>query len=133
MFLSRKTATGPHTRTSPSTGYSAAKDWYVPIRTSMNAIANGGVRVLIPNGVDCDRFSPGPDARATLGLPRDRLIVLMVSALIPSKFVDIGIDAVSLVPDGHLVVAGTGSLRQSLEARATKLLPGRFHTSFGAT
>jgi len=50
----------------------------------------------------------------------------MVSALIPSKFVDIGIDAVSLVPDGHLVVAGTGSLRQSLEARATKLLPGRF-------
>ena len=81
---------------------------------------------LIPNGVDCDRFGPGPDARATLGLPRDRLIVLMVSALIPSKFIDIGIDAVSLVPDGHLVVAGTGSLRQSLEARATKLLPGRF-------
>ena len=44
----------------------------------------------------------------------------MVSALIPSKFVDIGIDAERLVPDGHLVVAGTGSLRQSLEARATK-------------
>src|ERR1017187_479313 len=40
---------------------------------------------LIPNGVDCNRFSPGPSRRQQFGLPTDRLVVLMVSALIPSK------------------------------------------------
>ena len=68
---------------------------------------------LIPNGVDCNRFSPGPGDRAAFGLPRDRLVILMVSALIRSKFIDSGIDAVSQLPDAHLVVAGTGALRQT--------------------
>ena len=66
---------------------------------------------LIPNGVDCSRFSPGPGERGAFGLPKDRLVVLMVSALIPSKFIDVGIEAVSQIPDAHLVVAGTGPLR----------------------
>ena len=81
---------------------------------------------LIPNGVDCGRFSPGPGEREAFGLPKDRLVVLMVSALIPSKFIDVGVEAVSQIPDAHLVVAGTGPLRHALEAKAAKLLPGRF-------
>ena len=81
---------------------------------------------LIPNGVDCNRFSPGPGDRAAFGLPRDRLVILMVSALIPSKFIDSGINAVSKLSDAHLVVAGTGPLRQILETKAAKLLPGKF-------
>jgi len=81
---------------------------------------------LIPNGVDCDRFKPGEAQRETFGLPPDRLIVLMVSALIPSKRVELGIDAVSRVPNAHLVVAGDGPLREPLEALAARRLAGRF-------
>ncbi len=81
---------------------------------------------LIPNGVDCDRFSPGPAQRQEFGLPRDRLIVLMVSALIPSKRVDVGIEAVSYVSNAHLVVAGDGPMRQAVDVAAAKFLPDRF-------
>jgi glycosyltransferase involved in cell wall biosynthesis len=81
---------------------------------------------LIPNGVDCERFKPGADQRELFGLPADKLIILMVSALIPSKRVDVGIDAVSEIPDAHLVVAGDGPLRRTIEDIAAKALPGRF-------
>jgi glycosyltransferase involved in cell wall biosynthesis len=81
---------------------------------------------VIPNGVDTARFKPGASQRATFGLPADRLIVLMVSALIPTKRVEAGIEAVSRIPDAHLVVAGDGPLRQAVTARAAALLPGRF-------
>ena len=43
---------------------------------------------LIPNGVDCDRFQPGPSQHREFGIPEDRLIVLMVSALSPGKRID---------------------------------------------
>ncbi len=81
---------------------------------------------LIPNGVDGERFFPGPSRRDGFGLPHDRLIVLMVSALIASKRVGAGIEAVSRIPNAHLVVAGDGPLRQTIEAEAARLLPGRF-------
>ncbi len=81
---------------------------------------------LIPNGIDCDRFRLGPAERQTFCLPSDRLIVLMVSALIPSKRVEAGIEAISLIPDAHLVVAGDGPLRQIIDAAAERLLPKRF-------
>jgi len=50
----------------------------------------------------------------------------MVSALIPTKRVEIGIEAVSHISDAHLVVAGDGPLRQSIDAQAARMLPGRF-------
>jgi glycosyltransferase involved in cell wall biosynthesis len=81
---------------------------------------------LIPNGVDCDAFSPGVCQREKFGLPADRLLVLMVSALIPSKRVTTGIEVVSRIPDAHLVVAGDGPLRNALEIKAAELLPSRF-------
>jgi glycosyltransferase involved in cell wall biosynthesis len=81
---------------------------------------------LIPNGVDCNRFSIGPDFREEFGLPKDRLIVLMVSALIPSKRVGAGIEAVSRIPEALLVVAGDGPLREEIDATASRLIPGRF-------
>jgi glycosyltransferase involved in cell wall biosynthesis len=81
---------------------------------------------LIPNGVDCVRFQPGPSQRNEFGLNTDRLIVLMVSALIPTKRVEIGIEAVSQIPDAHLVVAGDGPQREAVTALAARLLPGRF-------
>jgi glycosyltransferase involved in cell wall biosynthesis len=81
---------------------------------------------IIPNGVDCSRFQPGRPERETLGLPSDRLIVLMVSALIPSKRVEVGIEAISSLPNAHLVVAGDGPQRRSLENLAANTMPGRF-------
>ena len=81
---------------------------------------------LIPNGVDCTRFQPGPPRREEFGLPKDKLIVLMVSALIENKRIEYGIDAVSRIPDAHLVIAGDGPLRNTIDAAATKMLPGRF-------
>ena len=81
---------------------------------------------LIPNGVDCDRFKPGSTHRDFFKLPVNRLIVLMVSALIPSKRIDAGVDAVSRIPNAHLVVAGNGPQRQKIETIAARLLPDRF-------
>jgi glycosyltransferase involved in cell wall biosynthesis len=81
---------------------------------------------LIPNGIDCEHFKPGTGQRNTFGLPAGELLVLMVSALIPSKRVEIGIKAVSQIFNAHLVVAGDGPLRQEIELAAAKLMPGRF-------
>jgi glycosyltransferase involved in cell wall biosynthesis len=81
---------------------------------------------LIPNGVDCERFRPIVGRRREFDLPTDRLIVLMVSALIPSKRVEIGIEAVSRIPDAHLVVAGNGPSRQTVNSLASRLMSGRF-------
>ncbi len=81
---------------------------------------------LIPNGVYTDQFHPGPARRQEFGLPADCPIVLMVSALIENKRVGAGIAAVSRVPGAHLVVAGDGPLRQTIDEQARRLLPGRF-------
>lgn len=81
---------------------------------------------LIPNGVDCERFKPGAAQRELFGLPEGRLLVLMVSALIPNKRIEFGIEAVSQISNAHLVVAGDGPLRETLTSLASKLLPNRF-------
>lgn len=81
---------------------------------------------LIPNGVDCERFQPGVTNSQQFGIPADRLIVLMVSALVPNKRVEVGVEAVSKIPQAHLVVAGDGPLRHDIEAAAARSLPGRF-------
>jgi len=80
----------------------------------------------IPNGVDCDRFRPGASQRDEFGLPEDRMIILMVSALTPSKRVELGIQIASGIPNAHLIVAGDGPLRDILDAAAARTLPGRF-------
>jgi glycosyltransferase involved in cell wall biosynthesis len=81
---------------------------------------------LIPNGVDTTRFIPGDSRRVGLGLPTDRPLVLMVSALIPSKRVSIGIEALGHLPNAHLVIAGDGPLRGEIDSLASRVLPGRF-------
>jgi glycosyltransferase involved in cell wall biosynthesis len=81
---------------------------------------------LIPNGVDAATFHPGTPQKAELGLPVDRPLVLMVSALEPGKRVIEAIKAVADVPDAFLVVAGDGPLRDEVDLLAAELLPGRF-------
>jgi glycosyltransferase involved in cell wall biosynthesis len=79
---------------------------------------------LVPGGVDCDRFglAPGrPEARAMLGWPADRPILLAVRRLVRRMGLDRLIDAVALLrrrhPDLLLLIAGTGPERAALEAR----------------
>lgn len=80
---------------------------------------------LIPNGVDLNRFTPGAGDRVRFGL-QEGPIVLMVSALIPSKKVAEGIKAVADVEGATLVVAGDGPLRDDMRKLADQLLPGRY-------
>jgi len=82
--------------------------------------------VLIPNAIDADRFLPGPPQRAELDLPADVPIVLMVSALIPSKRVDAGVKAVAALDDAVLVVAGSGPQSESIDALGASLLGPRY-------
>ena len=80
---------------------------------------------LIPNGVDCERFKPGTSQRALFGLPENKLLVLIVSALIPSKRIHVGLEAASKISDTHLVIAGDGPLRHEIKTAAAKLMPNR--------
>ena len=81
---------------------------------------------LIPNGMDAARYRPGPADRAAFQIPDGPPVVLMVSALIPSKCVAGGVRAVARLPGVHLVVAGDGPLRDEVDGLARQLLPGRF-------
>lgn len=82
---------------------------------------------LIPNGVAIDRFQPdGPTLHERLNLSDKQPVVLMVSALIPSKHVLTGIRAVARLPDAVLVLAGDGPQREACDALGTSLLESRY-------
>ncbi|MHA3701553.1 glycosyltransferase family 4 protein [Jatrophihabitans sp. YIM 134969] len=81
----------------------------------------GSDAVVIANGVDTDRFTPGSrhDARATLGLPEVPTVVC-VGRLTRQKGQDRLLAAWPAVrercPDAHLVLVGDGPDRASLQA-----------------
>lgn len=81
---------------------------------------------LIPNGIDPDRFRPGPECKVELGLPTDRPVIVMVSALDPAKRVLEAMRSVARVPDAYLVVAGDGPQRDAVDRLAAEILPRRF-------
>src|SRR5581483_7951778 len=69
---------------------------------------------VIPNGVDIERFRPGPPdpaLRQRLGLPADARIVLTVARLVPRKGHRVVIQALPAMmrkmPDVHYVFTGT--------------------------
>jgi glycosyltransferase involved in cell wall biosynthesis len=85
---------------------------------------------LIPNGVDLKSFGPAADravARREFDLPIDATVILIVSALIPSKRV---MEAIRLahaaMPDGYVVVAGDGEQRGEVDSLGRELLGPRF-------
>jgi glycosyltransferase involved in cell wall biosynthesis len=83
---------------------------------------------LIPNGVDPNLFRPsrGNEPRSELlrDIPPGR-VILMASALVESKRVAEGIEAVARVPDAFLVVIGDGPMRSAIAKIAETHLPGR--------
>ncbi len=83
--------------------------------------------VLIPNGIDARRFRPGAGVRERFAADPGKPLVLMVSALIESKFVPDGIRAVAaLGPDVHFVVAGDGPERELCDSLGAELLGERY-------
>lgn len=81
---------------------------------------------LVPNGVDVDRFTPGPGARDRFGLDESAFVVLVVAALVPTKRVETAVRAAARLPDAAVVVAGDGPLRHDIDRLADDLMPGRF-------
>jgi glycosyltransferase involved in cell wall biosynthesis len=85
---------------------------------------------VIPNGRSGVDFAPADAAdkaaaRGRLGVSEAVGVVAIVGALSPEKRVDLAIDAVSLLADVVLLVAGDGTVRASLEDRAARVAPGR--------
>lgn len=83
--------------------------------------------VLIPNGVDVDRFAPGVGDQNLFPVPSDHPVVLMVNALIPSKRVLEGIEMISKRSDLSLVIAGDGPLAPEVDELGKRLMGERFH------
>jgi glycosyltransferase involved in cell wall biosynthesis len=85
--------------------------------------------VLIPNGVDPERFRPRAEAPSDeadpLGPTDGRRVVLIASAQVPSKDVAGGVRAVAEVPDVFLAIAGDGPEREAIARLAAEQLTGR--------
>lgn len=77
--------------------------------------------VLIPNGVDIDRFTPGerdPELIARHGL-QGKQVILTVGRLVPRKGADMAVRAMKQVvarrPNVHYLIVGDGEIRAELE------------------
>ena len=95
---------------------------HYPAREAVRAAGIELRGVVVPPGVDVDRFRPrGPGDRAAtrraFGLDPNRPLVLGVSRLVPRKGFDVLIDAVAGLPDVQLAIAGAGRDRRRLVAR----------------
>jgi phosphatidylinositol alpha-1,6-mannosyltransferase len=101
-----------------------------PLAEAERAAGRSLAAVLVPPGVDTDRFHPLEPAeraavRARHGLAVDRPLVLSVSRLVPRKGMDVLIEAVGRVrattePDLQLAVGGGGRDRARLERLAAE-------------
>jgi glycosyltransferase involved in cell wall biosynthesis len=80
--------------------------------------------VVIPNAVDHRRFRPDVDGtgiRAWLNIPADASVVLLVGRIVPHKGVEHFIEAARHVPEAWFLVAGDGSLLDSMKRLAASL------------
>lgn len=106
-------------------GIVAAGDY--PARVAQRIVGRALPTLVIPPGVDVDRFKPVDDAtrsmtRLRFGLPPvdgAHRLVLGLSRLVPRKGFDVLIDAVARMgSEVVLAIAGSGRDRRRLEARA---------------
>jgi glycosyltransferase involved in cell wall biosynthesis len=84
--------------------------------------------VLIPNGIDTARFSPGKSTREELSLP-DGPLVVIVSALIESKRVEHALRAVHAAGAPAVAVFGKGVLDAKVDAVGKELFGNRYSRS----
>jgi glycosyltransferase involved in cell wall biosynthesis len=77
--------------------------------------------VVLRNGVDLRRFTPGDREAARAKLMLSGFTLLSVGSLIPRKGHDLAIEALAHCPDCTLMIAGGGPLRAELERHARRL------------
>ncbi len=79
--------------------------------------------VVVPNGIDTRRFSPGDqaEARGALGWAFDVPTIGVVARLTREKGVDLAIRAVASIPGVRLVLVGDGPERDALHALTIEL------------
>jgi glycosyltransferase involved in cell wall biosynthesis len=66
-------------------------------------------------------------ARQRLGLAGATNVALYIGALAPEKGVDLAIEALTNLPEVHLMVVGAGPDLKSLQALSERVAPGRVH------
>jgi glycosyltransferase involved in cell wall biosynthesis len=98
---------------------------------SRHRVAPEKIRV-IPRAVPADRFevvdaARRADARRRLELPAAAPVALYMAALVDYKDPGTAVDAVALLPDTHLLVAGDGPDRSRIESYARERLGERAH------
>ncbi len=106
-----------------------------PAREARRAAGGELSGVVIPPGVDVDRFTPAPSStlvrseRIAFGLDPELPTVVAVSRLVPRKGFDVLLDALSILElDLQLAIVGDGRDRRRLEARSHRLgLDDRVH------
>ena len=93
--------------------------------------------VLVRNGVDGEAFAirDAAEARAALGLPLGRPLIVFAGNLVPVKAVDVLLDATAKLrslgaPDAFMCIVGGGALADELAARAKGLGLGEEHLRF---
>nr|MBA2497187.1 glycosyltransferase family 4 protein [Acidimicrobiia bacterium] len=109
---------------------------HYPLAEAVRAAGRDLPAVVVPPGVDTDRFHPlDPDerraARARFGLPVDATVVVGVSRLVPRKGFDVLLRSAGRLaptrPDLVVAIAGSGRDRERLERVATDVAaPARF-------
>lgn len=83
-------------------------------------VAAGAITAL-RNGVDLQRFQPGDRAAARAALGLNHFTLLSVGVLDARKGHDLAIKALRMLPEVHLMIAGTGPDRRKLEELAAHL------------
>ena len=93
--------------------------------------------VVIPPGVDTERFSPAntfekEEARKGFEIPNDSTVILALTRLVPRKGIDVLIEAVKILketyPELLLLIGGTGRDARRLEGLSKELASNvKFH------
>ena len=79
---------------------------------------------VIPNAVDHRRFRPDVDGsavRSELRIPVGEPVVLLVGRIVPHKGVEHFVEAARYVPDAWFIIAGDGSLLDSMKRLADSM------------
>ena len=91
--------------------------------------------IIIPNGIDTDRFRPDPEARArlrqALGIAREANVVVHVARVDPMKDHATLLSAMERVPNATLLLVGKGTERLAAPPRVLGL-GERIWTRLGA-
>ncbi|MGY3961148.1 glycosyltransferase [Aeromonas popoffii] len=96
----------------------------IPVANQLQARLGKLTPLVIPNGIDEQRFTPGASelARQTLGLPLGVRLIGCAARLETVKGHALLLDAMATLPDEvHLALAGVGSLQNALQQQCQQL------------